>query len=287
MRRVRQGVRAETARPDGEDVTERKDAIDYFRSRSTPLSLAALALFDEADTRAAYKALTAGQRSNGSWNDSLVETVRRLDLLVRLGYDVSDPHVADAAEWLLWRQGQPHSYRGVFPAPTESDLKNAFILPTGERLPSRASFCHIYGELALGVLLDAGAKDDPRVGDMLEAFRNMVKFSRRGIYCCWNCTGAFWRVANCFPQYRPYANEGLKTLRSRRTASGNWKGFPFFFTLETLGVIGGLDALKEFEFALDRLARTAGRDGSWGRAHKDEKTFAVISGLHSLRIGEV
>jgi hypothetical protein len=280
-------MRAETVAPNGEGVTERKDAIDYFRGRSTPLAFAAVTLFNGGNKKRAYRALTADQQSDGSWNDSLVETVRRLDLLVRLGCNISDSHVAEAAEWLLWRQGQPHSYRGAFPAPTESDLKNPFMLPTGEKLPSRASFCHIYGELALRALLDAGVKNDPRVGDMLEAFGDMVKFLRQGIYCCRNCTGAFWRVASRFPQYRPYVNEGLKTLRSRRTPSGNWKGFPFYFTLETLGVIGGMEALEEFEFALDRLARTASRDGSWGRSHRDEKAFAVISGIQALRVGEV
>jgi hypothetical protein len=287
MRRVREGVRAQAAAPNGGSVTWTRDVIDYFRSRRTPLASAALALFDGGDARTAHEALTAGQRKDGSWKDSLVETVRRLDLLVRLGYDISDPRVAEAAEWVMWRQGMRHSYRDVFPSPTDKDMGSPFALPTGERLPSRVSFCHVYGELALKAVLDAGVKDDPRVRDMLLVFQSMMNSLRRGLYCCRNCTGAFWRVASRFPQYRPRVNEGLRALRSRRTASGNWKGFPFYFTLETLGVIGSAEALNEFEFALDRLARTARPDGSWGRSQRDEKTFAVISGIRSLRIGEV
>lgn len=263
------------------------DAIDYFHSRQTPVALAALSIFGGADRGLAREKILKGQSRNGSWNDSLIETVRRIRLLTMLDFDISDPHMAEALEWVLWQQGMKDSYRGVFPSPTNKDMKGPYALPTGERLSSLVSFSHVYGELALRILIDAGMSKDPRVTAMLAAFETMAGNSRNGIYCCKNCTGAFWQVAARFPRYRMYAAEGLKTLKCYRTPEGRWRGFPFYFVLETLGSVKGMLALEEFEFSMKRLARSQNRDGSWGRTSKDEKTFAVLSGLHSLGAGEV
>jgi len=268
-------------------LTGKKDAIEYFADKNTPIALAAKVLFYKGKKKKAVKALVKDQLKDGSWNNSLAETVQKLELLLSLGMNMKDPHVAEAVEWIFWRQGLEHSYREVFPSPTESEMKGHFALPTGEKLPSRVSYCHIYGELSLRVLLEAGAESDPRVTDMLAVFDNMVKSSRNGIYCCKNCTGSFWQVASRFPQYRMYVSDGLKTLRENRTGSGSWKGFPFYHILQTLGRIKGLTAIEEFEYALPRISRSRNIDGSWGKTFKNEKTFAVLSGIHALRIGEV
>ncbi len=268
-------------------MVQGRDAIDYFRGRTTPAALAALALFDAGGRQAAYNAIISGQDKAGSWKDSLAETIRHLDLLARLGFDVSDAHVAEAVEWILWQQGLHNSYLGAFASPTDSEMAKPFALPTGEKLNSRASFVHICGELALKALLDVGARDDPRLKAMLGAFETIVRKSSHGMYCCRTCSTAFWQVASMFPQFRMRVAEGLKTLKNYRTASGAWRGFPFYFTLQTLGQIKGLEALEEFEFALGRLARACNRDGSWGRTSSDEKTLAVVSAVKALRVGEV
>jgi hypothetical protein len=177
------------------------------------------------------------------------------------------------ARWLAGRQGLAGAYAGMF-APTETDFRRGVRLFTGEEITTRAGVAHILGEEACRALivLKAGG---PTVREALSrasaGILGRLEDARRmgyppGMYCCGTCSVALWRhlAAGGLNQAESRLAAGLRTLKAHRNNQGQWRRFPFYYTLLALSEIDLKGATEEIRFVAPicerRLKRSAKND---------------------------
>jgi len=231
--------------------------------------------------------MTETQDEEGSWHGSTGDTVRTLDILRSLNISKKEKWVAKALTWLLAQHNGPTAYRQGFFALPEStgDLKSGLLL-TGEPINSEASLRHVYGELALAVLLRYGERSRTEVQTALAATRGLLvgRYAVNGFYCCGACTASIWQVLGGVPQATSprIINEGLETLKQNREEDGSWRRFPFYFTLLSLSRLPYPAARREIRFAAQRLRRNQRADGGFGQTDREAKTYAAVAALSVL-----
>jgi len=180
------------------------------------------------------------------------------------------PERERVARWIAGRQGMPGSYRGFMFAPTENDFKEGVVLFSGERLRTRAGLAHILGEEACRALILLGAATasarralEAAAAGMTAALNKAAEserwHSRPGEYCCGRCTVALWRhlAAGGLKDARAerWLAAGMRTLRSHRDGKGQWRRFPFYYTLLALSDISLASAVEEMRYAAPACER--------------------------------
>ena len=227
------------------------------------------------------------QEADGSWHEAGSDTVRTLDLLRMAQVSKSEDWIKKSIAWIRAQHNGPSAYRqGFFALPEESEYLSAGLLPTGESASSETSTRHIYGELALAVLLRLGERSASEVQTALAAMRGLLigRYSVKGFYCCGACTASMWQVYGAMPHATTprVINEGLETLKKNRAEDGTWNRFPFYFTLWSLARLPYPPARREIRYALDRLKRSQRADGGFGNSDREAKTYAVVAALSLL-----
>lgn len=227
------------------------------------------------------------QEKDGSWHGTTSDTVRTLDILRSLNISKRDKMVAKALEWLLAQHNGPTAYRqGFFALPETEDDGGAGVLPTGEVIKSLASTRHVFGELALAVLLRYGERSRTEVQTALAATRGLLvgRYAVNGFYCCGPCTASIWQVLGGVPQATSprIINEGLETLKQNRQEDGSWRRFPFYFTLLSLSRLPYPASRREIRYASERLKRSQHADGGFGQTDREAKTYAAVAALAVL-----
>ena len=141
---------------------------------------------------------------------------------------------------------------------------------TGERITS-ASARHILGEEACRALLLLNSTDADTVAALNNATQWMIdrvaqaahKAPRNtdGTYCCGKCTVGLWRniVAGGLDRQDQRLKLGLSRLRTMRHGNGEWKAFPFWYTVLTLTEMDRPDSRKELQYAAARIEAEAKR----------------------------
>lgn len=206
--------------------------------------------------------------------DSLSETLDFLSEDIFFKRKIPTAKRVSAANWLARRQGLPGSYAGMF-APTELD-GDGIRLFTGEIVRSRAGIGHLLGEECCRVLTLLESKE-PQVqfslnravqGMNARLDENMKKGGSAGTYCCGTCSVGYWRslAIHLFPQSEDRLRLGLAQLKKNRTADGQWKRYPFYFTSLALIEIGPdlakaemLHAAKRWKKILPKFAYSENR----------------------------
>jgi hypothetical protein len=169
--------------------------------------------------------------------DSLQETLWRLEE-ARQGFRSPEvSQVEEALEWILSRQGLPGSYSGLF-LPTSLDLSRGVQLLTGERFPSRNVLTrHVLGEEALRTIM-VWKRDSSEAGaGAVKGFdRILERGGKTGFYCCYTCTLSFLRTLTAVkPEgWEGILERGINRIKDTRTPDGRWHGFSFYYTLLTL-----------------------------------------------------
>ncbi|MCK5833460.1 hypothetical protein KAH81_07305 [bacterium] len=193
-------------------------------------------------------------------DESLALTLWNLELARLTGTPNDKKLVNVALNWIIKRQKDPGRYGLGFAAPTEEDYRSA-ILPTGEKLNSRAGTAHLLGEEALWALskwLGPG-KNSVREGllGMLGRARRFRAYSDRGRYCCTTCSLSLWRAlaASEMPEGMPFLERGLTTLSLSRDGKLGWKGFQFAYTIFALASLEHTLADSELIYAGGRIER--------------------------------
>jgi hypothetical protein len=173
------------------------------------------------------------------------------------------------ALWIAGRQGLAGAYGGTF-AGFPHERSTGIVLFTGERITS-ASARHILGEEASRALrgLRVG---DARVTTALDrASEGLMKCLERaaadprknnpGTFCCGKCTVGVWRnlLSGGLDRQEERLARGVDYLRSTRGGDGEWRKFPFWYTVLALSEIDLPDARNELRYAAPALERTAGR----------------------------
>jgi hypothetical protein len=231
--------------------------------------------------------MKASQEADGSWRGATSDTARSLEQLRSLQVPKTEKWVKEAIAWLISQHNGATAYRqGFFDLPEGPEHLSGNLLPTGETTTSETSIRHVYGELALAVLLRYGERASSQVQTALAAMHGLMlgRYSVKGFYCCGACTASVWQVYGAMPQATlpRVINEGLETLKLKRDGEGSWRPFPFYFTLWSLSRLPYAPARREIRYAMDKLKRTQRADGGFGQTDRDVKTFAVVAALSVL-----
>ena len=173
------------------------------------------------------------------------------------------------AAWIASRQALPGAYGQLF-AGFPSERASGIRLFTGERVTC-ASARHILGEESCRALLLL----DSREGATVAALRRALDWiaarvdaaavdtprNNQGTFCCGKCTVGLWRniLAGGFDRPDERLRAGLVKLREQRKGDGEWRTFPFWYTVLALADIDRADARAELRYAARRLEAEARR----------------------------
>lgn len=242
---------------------------------------------DRSIVRQFIDRMKESQDPDGSWKGATSDTARTLEMLRLLKVPKTEKFVKRSIAWLLEQHNGATAYRqGFFDLPESTAHLAGHLLPTGETTTSESSIRHVYGELALAVLLRYGERAASPVQTALAAMRGLIsgRYAVKGFYCCGACTVSMWHVYAALPQptVPRVLNDGLDTLKGKRDDEGSWKSFPFYFTLWALAQLPYPPARREIRYALERLRRTQRADGGFGQTDREVKTFAVVSAISVL-----
>lgn len=200
---------------------------------------------------------------------SLSATVDAVNAAFFFGEKLSIAERREIAQWIAARQALPGAYGQLF-AGFESERAKGIAVFTGERITS-ASARHILGEEACRALLLLDSKDRgartalQRATDWLSA--RLEQASRDaprntlGAYCCGKCTVGLWRhiVAGGLDRQPQRLTLGVSKLHAARDGDGEWRTFPFWYTVLALSEMDRPDARDELTYASARITAEAQR----------------------------
>jgi hypothetical protein len=203
---------------------------------------------------------------------SLSATVDAVNEAFFFGEKIPTPERREIASWIAARQAMPGAYGQLF-AGFEPERTKGIRVFTGERITS-ASARHILGEEACRALHLLDSKDAEvktalqRATDWLaarvqqaaqDAARNTL-----GAYCCGKCTVGLWRniLAGGLDRHEHRLTLGVSKLRAARDGDGEWRRFPFWYTVLALSEMDRQDARAELQYASPRLEAEAQRTPS-------------------------
>jgi hypothetical protein len=174
-----------------------------------------------------------------------------------------------ASRWIAGRQGLPGAYGDTF-AGFASERQKGIVLFTGERIAS-ASARHILGEEASRALRLLRVRDAAVTAALDRASEGLMRCLQRaaedprhtnpGLYCCGKCSVGLWRnlLAGGLDRQEERLRRGAAHLRQMRDGNGQWKRFPFWYTVLALSEIDAREASRELKYAAGSLEREAER----------------------------
>jgi hypothetical protein len=195
------------------------------------------------------------------------------------------------AEWIAARQGLPGAYADTF-AGFSSERERGITLFTGERITS-ASARHILGEETCRALRQLAVRSrgvaaaleraTEGLSACLERAASDPRNTNPGRFCCGKCTVGLWRhlLAGGLDRREERLQRGVRHLHSVRDGEGEWRAFPFWYTVLALSELDAPEAKKELRYAAPALQRTALRKPAKSvyaqRRHRlAERALAVI-----------
>lgn len=231
--------------------------------------------------------ISGDQRENGSWADSVVKTTENLHVLSLIAPDRVDVG-AKGVDWLLEKEHPPivliskdgSPYTGLFFEMGPGDTKA--IYGRDDLLFNRGCSGFFKTGSALYFSGIFGKEKERRVAN---AFRSLDKVLevRGGRWCSLACSNNILRgyVSHPKKQSSAQTRRALSYLEKLQTKAGGWKRIPYFYhSFNTIARSKLPSARRQIERAVPRILRSQNRDGSWGRKHREFRTFMVMDGLH-------
>ena len=200
---------------------------------------------------------------------SLSQTVDALNAAYFEGRTLTAAERGRTARWIAARQGLPGGYGGTF-AGFPSERSSGIVLFTGERITS-ASARHILGEETSRALRQLRVRDanvtralqaaDSGLMRCLERAAGDPRHSNPGLFCCGKCSVGLWRnlLADGLDRREERLRRGASHLRSMRDGDGQWRKFPFWYTVLALSEMDSTEARAELKYASPALERAASR----------------------------
>jgi hypothetical protein len=268
-------------------VDLRFNPLQVFQSSRTPPGLYARRkwLSEEStqqwqdDYSKTVSSLLEGQLPDGSWNSSLMETVRRLFGL-HLTVPEATSQIKRALGWLI---------EGMLSYTTESDSQiTEFLLSTQMNgLPFTAAPVKRFQIGACLFLASIfGMDNDEKI---LATYENLHQeaITENGRWGGWSCSNNILRAFAVHPKYaKSEATElAIRTLYKVQSPSGTWpRGVPFYQTVNILGHLDSQLAEQQLTNAFKRLYKTQTRLGTWGRGQPEWNTFLVVHALKRKKV---
>jgi hypothetical protein len=200
---------------------------------------------------------------------SLSQTVDAVNLAFFEGRALGAGRRKEVAHWIAARQGLPGAYAGTF-AGFPNERERGIVVFTGERITS-ASARHILGEETCRALHLLRVRDAGVTGVLRRASAGLMRCLERaaqdprhtnpGLYCCGKCTVGLWRhlLAGGLDRQEERLRRGIAHLRSMRGGEGQWRRFPFWYTVLALSEMEFAEAATELQYAAPALRVAAGR----------------------------
>jgi hypothetical protein len=212
---------------------------------------------------------------------SLSQTVDALNAAVFERRPLPATERKRVARWIASRQGLPGAYGETF-AGFAAERDKGIVVFTGERITS-ASARHILGEEACRALRLLGVRDrvvsaalDRACDGLLRCLERAALDPRRtnpGVFCCGKCSVGLWRnlLSGSLNRREERLRRGAGHLRSMRDGNGQWRRFPFWYTVLALSEMDAPEALAELRSAapvLERAVRSTPR-GTYARRRRE------------------
>jgi len=198
--------------------------------------------------------------------ESMARTLDVLNEVFFSGTKLAKSDREPAAKWIANRQGLRFSYAGM-PAPLDNECDRELHVFTGEPIKSAASASHILGEEACRALILLDVSDKYVASALEKATEGMMKRlllpsgepnpETFGMYCCAMCSCAYWRhlAVGGLRDSKKRLAAGMEALKEHRKGNGQWRRFPFYYTLLALSEIKLPSALEEMRYAAPVLQR--------------------------------
>ncbi len=258
------------------------DPLQIFSNGKTPAALYArrkwLQQHETAswrnDFRETVHILLSGQRANGSWDDSLFHTVRKLFGL-HLTVRHRDVHIEKGLEWLLSQKVFSEKRKPLVQSEKVS-IRDLQGLPF-----SGGCYDHFIKAATLFLAVIFGMENDSRVIHGYEMLRNM-RGKRKGKWCTWSCSNNILRAFIVHPAYAESSavKVYVETLSEKQRPDGGWPGpIPFYQTVNALGHLDFPQSDALLKRAFRRLRLKQNRDGTWGRTKKEWNTFLIVHAM--------
>ncbi|MFC1847688.1 hypothetical protein ACFLXV_00035 [Chloroflexota bacterium] len=263
-------------------VDLRFNPLDVFKSSRTPMGLYArkkwmgeeLSQQWQDDYSKTVSSLLEGQLSDGSWNGSFIETVRRLFGLHLTVTELSPP-IKRALDWLISKM----------PAYTTKSQRQIIEPLFAGRLNGLPFTTAPVKRFQIGASLFLASIYSMHNDDkILAAYENLYQeaIAKYGRWCGWSCSNNILRAFVVHPKYsRSDATElAIRSLYEVQSSSGTWpRGVPFYQTVNLLGHLDSELAEQQLMKAFNRLHRTQTRYGTWGKILPEWNTFLVVHAL--------
>jgi hypothetical protein len=257
------------------------DPLQVFAGSKTPAGLYARQKWRHEESAESWvsdfnetvKALQAGQHANGSWNNSVINTIQRLFGL-HLTVRELDDSIGRALDWLLSLDEALHDNMA-----NEIDETLFHSLPFSNGCREHFAICA--GLFLANCFGQGETRKIPRLYDMVA--REIE--AKDGRLCSIGCTNNALRA---FVVHRQYSKSRAAVLMvdyfgRRQLASGRWKGkTPFYMTFNALAHLDSANAGRQCVKAVESVVRAQNKDGSWGRTQKEWNTFLVVHALNRM-----
>lgn len=276
----------------------RYDPYQIFRFGSSPYAIYARRkwLGEESESSRIQadqivNQLIEKQHPNGSWNDSVVETIQNLHLIALLAPKFNG-RTKKAVDWLLEKDCEPMrftskdgaKYDGLFFRINRKDINQIYHRNDLLFNPGCSGFVKTAAALYFAGIFTK--QKDERV---LQAFKTLDNVLRRrhGKWCSLPCSNNILRAYVSHPLKRQSkeTQKALATLAKLQTRNGGWRGIKYFYHTFNIVAQSKLKiARQQVAKALPRIIRLQNRDGSFGKENKEFYTFLVLDGLKKQRI---
>jgi hypothetical protein len=266
----------------GECVRLRYDPLQIFKASRTPAGLYARQKWlDESGTaqwqddfHETVLSLMSGQSNDGSWNQSPLESVRRLFGL-HLTVRNKTEEIEKALNWLMGHTLKHNTSSLVAPIPPVSP--DAFA-----GLPFRPGETHI--SVVCMTLFLATVFRNGHGPDVLAHYHLLSLWVARNASVMDTASDKSnaLRALVVHPDYAEHQATAalVNYLDQIREPSGRWPvSIPFFLTVNALAHLHLEQAHRQFDDALAILCRSQNSDGSWGGEDREWNTFLVVHAL--------
>lgn len=229
--------------------------------------------------------------------DSLAETLWRLEE-VRMGFAVVPRiEVNEALDWIQERQGMEGSYEvkgHKFFAPAEKDKEKVELI-TGEKFENTGGTDHMLGQEALRALMLWGRGEEIETKRALKTLYNLLDLDQdygtpreNGYFCCAKCSVAMLKTVSVVKteSWEETLEKGVDKINQNRDGEGRWGKYPFYYTLLALSEIESDSAVDELRYAAENgetlLNRYEGKDDRKSIFRKIglETALSVIEEMH-------